>query len=106
MNEWISNEQIYITEARHPRSLSLRIEDGIEYVTFPPFRGVCSGYVKIRPKLEKAPKITAYSMVSEIQPKLMKQLKFQLVRGCFNSIGCFSIQFPTRKCTQASTWIV
>ena len=50
---------------RHPSSLAFRVEDKIEYVTYPWVNGKCGGYVKIAPGLEKLPKRTSTTMVSE-----------------------------------------
>lgn len=41
---------------RYPSSLTLRIDNKIEYVTYPWHNGKCGGYVKFGPGLEKIPK--------------------------------------------------
>lgn len=50
---------------RHPSTLALRVENKIEYVTYPWINGKCGGYVKIAPGLEKLPKRTSTTMVSQ-----------------------------------------
>lgn len=49
--------------SRTSKSLAYQKIDGIEYVTFPAFRGYCGGYVKVGGMCEKMPKRTGYTMV-------------------------------------------
>ncbi|XP_055300276.1 uncharacterized protein LOC129567433 isoform X2 [Sitodiplosis mosellana] len=48
---------------RYPSSLQHRVEDKIEYVTYPWCNKKCSGYVKIAPGLEKITKRTGTTMI-------------------------------------------
>ncbi|XP_031624085.1 uncharacterized protein LOC116341267 [Contarinia nasturtii] len=61
-SKWKRQQSQMGVEVRYPSSLSLRIEDGIQYVTYPWNNGKCSGYVKVVRDCEKLPKVPTSSM--------------------------------------------
>lgn len=64
---FVSNLFYLFTEARFPRSLEFRVENGIEYVTYPYNNGKCSGYVKVGPGQRKIPKKSITRMVRKLK---------------------------------------
>lgn len=72
LNKKFNKISFLFAVARYPRSLTLRVEDNIEYVTYPWNKGKCGGYIKINPGLEKIPKVTGTTMVRQTKTYIIE----------------------------------
>lgn len=79
---------------RHPSSLTYRVEEDIEYVTYPWLNGKCGGYVKIAPGLEKLPKRTSTTMVNQSRkPEYFSPFVRLNVKISINSFNVFLCRY-------------
>lgn len=70
---------------RYPSSLSVRVIEKIEYVTYPWNDGKCGGYIKIGPGVEKKPKMTTTTLVNQKSNLLYLKTKMRK-KNIYNSI--------------------